>query len=111
MGAVLNMHTQETPGNPTITHLPTISYPVQLPTCQQSHARTITHLPTISCPHHHLPRPLIKSSAYPVQLPTCQQSHAPTTTLTPTHPDCHPPAPPQPPPTATHLRAQLQQPI
>merc|ERR1711949_34920 len=28
---------------------------------------------------HHLPRPLIKSSAYPVQLPTCQQSHAPTT--------------------------------
>ena len=63
---------------------------------------TITHLPTISCPHHHLPRPLIKSSAYPVQLPTCQQSHAPTTTLTPTHPDCHPPAPPQPTPTATH---------
>merc|ERR1712102_128602 len=88
------------------------AYPVQLPTCQQSHARTITHLPTISCPHHHLPRPLIKSSAYPVQLPTCQQSHAPTTTSR-GHSSNHqhiqynyPPAnnlmPPPPPPEATH---------
>ena len=57
------------------------AYPVQLPTCQQSHARTITHLPTISCPYNYPPA---------------------NNLMPPPHPPANNLMPPPPPPEATH---------